>query len=187
MDEKAIEAFVNEMGKIATTAYLFRDPTPYSERAKVREAVRSGIAAQGKATSLGTGIGTGGGALLGGAGGALAGYAGGSGRALPAILGGLAGAAGGGTAGFFGGREIGKRIGEKKLKGKGVYPVKVKDSPQLRSMLRPALQRKGLDVVMSGGKNYSKEDLAKLRSSILSRVGAPDPAVLQSLGLPTLK
>jgi len=187
MYEATAKAFVDELNKIATTAYLFRDPVSYKERAKVRDSVKQGITEHGKNIRGGKAIGAGGGALLGGAGGALAGYAGSGGKALPSILAGLAGAAGGGTAGYFGGRHLGRKRGLSKLKARGIHAVKVKDTDELRKVLRPALQQKGVDVVMQGNKAYNKKDLTALSQKMLSRVGAPDPAVLKSLGLPTLK
>lgn len=100
---------------------------------------------------------------------------------------GLAGAGAGGAGGYFGGRYLGGKAGEKALKERGVHPVEVEDSSRLHQVLRPALQRKGVDVVMGGKTPYSKKERAALEQAILNRVGAPDPAVLKSLGLPVLK
>lgn len=187
--EVKLAAFADELQKISakSTAYLFKDPLSYTERAKVRQAIRGGTEAKLKRTQAGKGVGAGGGALLGGLGGALAGYYGGHQRALPAVLGGLAGAAGGGVGGYFGGREIGRYLGGRKMKEFGIHPVSVEKSPELQQKLRPALQSRGLDVHMQDRPAYSKEDIAKMRQNMLARVGSPDPAVLRRLGLPTLR
>jgi len=188
MKEAQWGGFSDEMSKIAekATVYIFKDPISYKDRHKTRTAVRAGIGKVEPTVRAGKGIGAGAGAGLGAAGGAALGYMA-SGKALPAVLGALTGAAAGGTGGYFGGRALGQRRALKNLKQHGIHAVRVDDTPELRRVLRPALQRKGLDVVIQKKTPYKGEKLEGLKKQILGRVGYPDPHVLKSIGLPTLK
>lgn len=189
MEQATLDAFADELEKIAgkVTAYIFKDPMSYTGRSKVRGSVRKGVGAMEGTVGKGKNIGTGVGAALGAVGGGAAGYFGGGKKALPGILGALAGGAAGGLGGRSVGGLLARGAGTRKLKGHGVTAVRINDSPELQKVLRPMLQRKGLDVIVQGKSSYGGKSLAGLEQKILSRVGYPDPHVLKSLGLPTLK
>lgn len=189
MKEAQWAGFTDEMDKIGekATVYIFKDPVSYKSRYQTRSAVREGVGKVEGTVRKGKGIGAGAGAGLGAAGGAALGYMAGGKKALPAVLGALAGAAAGGTGGYFGGKALGQRQALRNLKQYGVHAVRVEDTPELRRVLRPALQRKGLDMVITKRTPYKGKELEGVKQRILGRVGYPDPHVLKSLGLPTLK